>query len=71
VGEGGEGGDAVMHQRCLHTTTPTPNPSPQGGGERSEFAAPTGLPTIAASTRVRFKRPNPHSTHGARDMTVL
>src|SRR6266568_509635 len=44
VGEGGEGGDAARswwrHLR-RNRTTPTPNPSPQGGGERTEYAALT------------------------------
>jgi len=40
-GRVGEGGDAITrlwrHLR-KNRTTPTPNPSPQGGGERTEFA---------------------------------
>src|SRR5215472_18171887 len=38
VGEGGEGGDACGHFYCI-SRTPTPNPSPQGGGEHTETAA--------------------------------
>jgi hypothetical protein len=30
-----EGGGAIVRRR----STPTPNPSPQGGGERTEYAA--------------------------------
>jgi hypothetical protein len=36
AGEGGSCGDA---RALLHRATPTPNPSPQGGGERTERAA--------------------------------
>ena len=34
-GRAREGGRAVVR----HLSTPTPNPSPQGGGERTEYAA--------------------------------
>src|SRR5262249_34899462 len=40
VGEGWGGGDAARYGwRHLrrNRTTPTPNPSPQGGGERTEY----------------------------------
>jgi hypothetical protein len=30
-----------------------------------------GVSPDSGSTRACFKRPNPHSTHGARDMTIL
>jgi hypothetical protein len=33
------GGGAMTHERCLTTLTPTPNLSPQGGGEHTECAA--------------------------------
>src|SRR5262249_33718711 len=39
LGEGREGGDAGDAPALPHTTTPTPNPSPQGGGEHTETAA--------------------------------
>src|SRR5262245_55287416 len=35
AGEGGSAGDAPA---LPHATSPTPNPSPQGGGERTECA---------------------------------
>jgi hypothetical protein len=40
-GRVGEGGDAVTRlwrRLRKNRTTPTPNPSPQGGGERTELA---------------------------------
>jgi hypothetical protein len=39
-GRVGEGGGAVWQRRRFNLATPTPNPSPQGGGERTESAAP-------------------------------
>ena len=39
VGEGWGGGWCGDAPTLPHTTTPTPNPSPQGGGERTECAA--------------------------------
>src|SRR5262249_50033476 len=49
VGEGGGGGCRVV-TRCIHLATPTPDPSPQGGGERTDFAAvdSTHAPRYAA-----------------------
>jgi peptide/nickel transport system ATP-binding protein len=39
VGEGWGGGSSLLREACPPTLTPTPNPSPQGGGERTELAA--------------------------------
>src|SRR4051812_20283838 len=41
VGEGWGGGSLLLHEICPPTTTPTPNPSPQGGGECTECVATT------------------------------
>src|SRR5262249_30227856 len=38
-GRGGEGGRCCCAS-YVHNSTPTPNPSPQGGGELTEFVAP-------------------------------
>src|SRR5262249_56385058 len=38
-GEGWGGGWCSDAPTLPHTTTPTPNPSPQGGGEHTEHAA--------------------------------
>src|SRR5262249_24160864 len=49
-GRVGEGGDAVTPLRRYWRqtrATPTPNPSPQGGGECTEFAALLSFPRIA------------------------
>jgi itaconate CoA-transferase len=40
VGEGWGGGSFSDARTVPHRTTPTPNPSPQGGGEHTEFLAP-------------------------------
>src|ERR1700733_12692282 len=48
VGEGWEGGGEVQSKTSPHTqnlTTPTPNPSPQGGGELSLTAVVETLST--------------------------
>jgi hypothetical protein len=37
--EGWGGGSCGVAPAMLHRTTPTPNPSPQGGGEQTEFAS--------------------------------
>jgi hypothetical protein len=39
LGEGWGGGSLLLHEMGPLTTTPTPNPSPQGGGEQTEYAA--------------------------------
>src|SRR5262249_44560638 len=39
AGEGGWCGDMMMAPPEKHRTTPTPNPSPKGGGEHTEYAA--------------------------------
>ena len=36
-----------------HSTTPTPNPSPQGGGERTESAAKSGAPLLTVEKLVK------------------
>src|SRR5262245_17626644 len=36
LGEGWGGGSLLWHEVCPQTLTPTPNPSPQGGGEHTE-----------------------------------
>src|SRR3982075_1423391 len=41
VGEGWGGGASLLHEQCPPTATPTPNPSPQGGGEPIGSAART------------------------------
>src|SRR5262249_62196427 len=38
-GRVGEGGGAHGKRRCVNLATPTPSPSPQGGGECTEYAA--------------------------------
>src|SRR5262249_29686909 len=38
-GRAGEGGWCVWQHWCTNLATPTPNPSPQGGGEYIEYAA--------------------------------
>jgi hypothetical protein len=39
LGEGWGGGSCGVAPTMPHSTIPTPNPSPQGGGERTEFVA--------------------------------
>jgi hypothetical protein len=39
VGEGWGGGWRVLRRQVPYLSTPTPNPSPQGGGEQAEHAA--------------------------------
>src|SRR5262249_60724924 len=39
-GRGGEGGGAVWQRVHANLATPAPSPSPQGGGELSQRAAP-------------------------------
>src|SRR5512144_2181940 len=36
-GGGGGGGWLLLRELCPPTATPTPNPSPQGGGEHTEW----------------------------------
>src|SRR5262249_49435778 len=65
VGEGWGGGWCGGAPRLPHMRTPTPNPSPQGGGERTESAARRGelkhrarahhasTPRVASTARMR------------------
>src|SRR6516165_1913630 len=54
-GRAGEGGDAVMHGRCL-TQPPPPLTPPQKGGERRELSlAPLSLPGLTRQS-IRFAR---------------
>jgi hypothetical protein len=46
LGEGWGGGWCGDAPTLPHTTTPTPNPSPQGGGECTEFAEVGNAPSL-------------------------
>ncbi len=54
VGEGWGGGWRVWQQWCVNRTTPTPNPSPQGGGERTQCVALFCVDTNG--NRIRYLR---------------
>src|SRR6266436_8790055 len=54
-GGGLGGGVARLGAASPHCTTPTPNPSPQGGGESTELAARTD--SISSENALLFVRP--------------
>src|SRR5262245_1099925 len=51
-GRGGEGGGAVWQRVHANLATPTPNPSPQGGGERTSVRR-----AMVPQTQTRLSEP--------------
>jgi len=61
------GGREVMARWVPHTTTPTPDPSPQGGGEKlnqeTAMLSESARVTTAAEARFRIDAPNSKPRH--------
>jgi hypothetical protein len=74
VGEGWGGGWRVWQRRRIYLTTPTPNPSPQGGGERTSARHVCGsnrtelalVLACRAGTRFTSRVPRAHPLSRAR-----